>query len=503
MSFRGFLKPRTDFRGSDPFPTDSVQEQSGPRPESVTKPIDSDFNAPRVNCARLSLVFIAFFATLTTVTVPDISFAQEDILKKFTKESITLPTDIPSEISAQKSEISKDGSMTVSGNVTFAMGNLRLRADKLTYRHDTGELKAEGKVIVRVAGDVMEAESIAVKLPATTGVIYNGKLLLTRNNIYLEGKKLEKTGDSSYHIEEGSFTTCNGANPDWKIKGKDLDVTIEGYGRLRHGFLYVKGIPVFYVPWMIYPAKRTRQSGLLMPTFANSSLRGFDLRFPLFLNFSPSVDATVVPRICTNRAAQIGTELRYFPYEDFQGRLYGEYTYDWKYGSPTNPKSSRFYLTWRHDQDFDGQLRLKVNGSWVSDRDYFEFWGGRFDKRLRIRYLESNAVAYRQFNNFLVLAEARHFDNLDLPDNSVTVQNLPIINTTAFNQQIPYTPFYFGSQMNFSHFYAPTRDKQWFGSRLRMEAKLSLPLALGRYLKIETVNNLLPQGVCCGLFSKR
>ncbi len=449
-------------------------------------------------CSQLQLLlFVLAFVFCSSY----LAYAQGSIFRNLSKESTLLPSDSPIQMSAEHLSFKYETNIyTARGNVTVSQGGVRLRADSISYDGNTGSITAMGKVIARFGGDVIEADKITLNLPTTTGVIFNGKLLLTKHNIYLEGKKLEKTGHSTYRVEEGAFTTCNGSTPDWRIRGKDLDVSIEGYGTLRHGFFYIKDIPVMYVPWLIYPAKRIRQSGFLMPTIANSSLRGLDLRFPLFLNISPSVDATIVPRICTHRAAQAGLELRYFPYEDFQGRFYGEYTYDWRYGEGPNRKNNRFYLTWRHDQEFDGQLRLKANGSWVSDRDYFEFWGGRFDKRLRIRYLESNAVAYRQFDNFLVLAEARHFDNLDLPNNSVTVQNIPIVIATMFNQRIPYTPLFMSSTINYSHFFAPTKHNQWFGSRLGMDLRLSLPVTLGRFLKFEPSMTYYPKGYVADYF---
>ena len=437
---------------------------------------------------RAIVTFAVLMMSLTVAPGSDagIVTAQKPSNERQPKESIIIPTDIPIEMSAKSAKVNrKADTYTLEGNVTVSQGNTRLRADKIVYEGKTGALKASGSVIVRTGSDVVEADEITIKLPTATGVMINGKLFLTRNNIYLEGKKLEKTGKSSYVIEEGSFTTCNGPTPDWKIRGKDLDVTLEGYGTLKHGFFYIRDIPVFYIPWLIYPAKRQRQSGLLMPSMGNSSVRGFDLRLPLFMSFSPSVDATLIPRICTNRAAQAALEVRYFPYEDLHGTLYGEYTYDWKYEPENTAKSHRFYVAGRHDQEFAGKVRLKANGSWVSDRDYFEFWGTRFDRRLRVRYLESNAILYRQWNNFLFQGEARHFDNLDIPDNALTVQNMPIVTGTAFYQQIPYTPLYLNSNLAFDHYFAPIMDKQWMGSRLQVDTRLSLPIALGRYLKFE------------------
>jgi LPS-assembly protein len=429
---------------------------------------------------------VATFALLSSVVHLEALEATAQTAGDVPKETTIIPTDVPIQLGADRLSWNYEThTITARGNVTLSQRNMRLRADSIQYNNKSGELTAMGKVIVRMGGDVVEAEKITINIGAGTGVIVNGKLLLTGQNVYLEGKKLEKTGESTYRVEEGSFTTCDGTTPDWRITGKDLDVTLEGYGRLKHGFFYIKNIPVFYLPWLVYPAKRKRQTGFLMPTIANSTKRGVDIRLPFFIDFSPSVDATIVPRILTKRAAQASLEFRYFPFEDLTGRFYGEYTYDWQYGPEDNPRSHRFYVTWRHDQGLVEDVKLKANANWVSDRNYFEYWGDRFDRRLRVRYLESNAIIDRQSTNFLFQAEARYFDNLDLPDNALSVQNLPIVTGTMFSQQIPYTPFYMSTNLVFNHYYAPIMNDQWLGERLNADTRLSLPVALGRYLKLE------------------
>lgn len=421
-----------------------------------------------------------------TAALPCIAPAEEQASTDKAISTSILPNDLPVKMLAERLSYNyKTNTYTARGNVTLGQGNTRLRADSIVYEAQSGDLTASGGVIVRAGSDVIEAEKVTINLKASTGVLFNGKLLLTRQHVYLEGKKLEKTGTADYRVEEGSFTTCDGATPDWKITGRDLDVTLEGYGTLKHGFFYIRDIPVFYLPWLIYPAKRERQTGFLMPSTASSSLRGLDFRLPFFVNISPSVDATISPRFCSQRAAQCGLELRYNPTDDLKGRFYGEYTYDWKYGPPVDPAKNLFYATWRHDQDFSGTARLKTNVHWVSDRNYFDIWGGRFDKRLRVRYMESNAVVYRQSNSFLVQGEARYFDNLDLPDNARTVQNLPTLTATLFDRQTPYTPFHVNSNLVYNYFHAPLRNDTWLGTRVQWDTRLSLPIAFGPYLKFD------------------
>ncbi len=262
----------------------------------------------RAGCLCVLLISVVFCVSLASGQEAK---GKRPNIADISKQSTILPTNIPIQMSAERLSFNYEkNTYTALGKVTLSQGNTRLRADSIVYQGNTGDLTAKGKVIVRMGSDVIEAEKITINLAGATGVLYNGKLLLTKNNIYLEGKKLEKTGKSTYVVKEGSFTTCNGATPDWKITGKDLEVTLEGYGTLRHGFFYIKNIPVFYLPWLMYPAKRKRQSGFLMPTLANSSIRGFDIRLPIFLDISPSIDATIIPRICTKRAIQAALEFR-------------------------------------------------------------------------------------------------------------------------------------------------------------------------------------------------
>ena len=398
---------------------------------------------------------------------------------------IVLPTDVPIELHAETIAI-KDGKIfTARGDVRITQGSTSVRADNVMYNLETGELMAKGMVIARHRGDVIEADKVVFSMGSGEIIVNNGKLRITQGGFYIDAEKFERVSPNSYHIKRGSITTCEGPRPDWKFHAEDLDVTVERYGVLRHGFFYIRGVPVFYLPWFFYPAKQKRQSGFLVPSVSNSTQRGFDLQLPFFINISRSMDATITPRISTKRAVQTGLEFRYVPMENLSGRMYGEYTYDWIYGSESDPKTHRFYFTWRHNHDIFNLAKFKINANWVSDRDYFDFWEDPTERRRRVRYLESNAILSKQWDNFLFQAEATYIDDLALPDNDHTVQNIPSVTGALFNQQTPYTPFYVSSNIAFDHFFVPLPYNQWVGSRMKADTRISLPISLGPYLKLD------------------
>lgn len=71
-------------------------------------------------------------------------------------------------------------------------------------------------------------------------------------------------------------------------------VEIDGYAQLFHSTFDVKNTGIFYSPFMVLPAKTTRQSGLLPPDYGISDKRGFYYTQPYFWAIDESHDMTVL-----------------------------------------------------------------------------------------------------------------------------------------------------------------------------------------------------------------
>ena len=93
--------------------------------------------------------------------------------------------------------------------------------------------------------------------------------------------------------------------PDWKITGKNMTVTIEGYGTIHHAALWAKQVPVLYSPYLIFPAKTERQSGLLVPEAGYSERNGFQFSQPFYWAINDQSDATFTFEHIANRGEKI------------------------------------------------------------------------------------------------------------------------------------------------------------------------------------------------------
>ena len=87
-------------------------------------------------------------------------------------------------------------------------------------------------------------------------------------------------------------------------------VEIDGYAQLFHSTFDVKNTGIFYSPFMVLPAKTTRQSGLLPPDYGISDKRGFYYTQPYFWAIDESHDMTFYGGWMTKIGPSLSVEYR-------------------------------------------------------------------------------------------------------------------------------------------------------------------------------------------------
>ena len=145
------------------------------------------------------------------------------------------------------------------------------------------------------AWKVKSADSIQLNLGQETGEIHNGDLFLEDGHISMTGRRFQKFGGQTYHVDDGFFTTClceSGA-PSWKFSADQMDLALDGVGTVKNAYFYVLDYPVFYLPYGYFPINTERQTGLLFPRFGSSSKDGFRFAQPFYWAISKSSDATI------------------------------------------------------------------------------------------------------------------------------------------------------------------------------------------------------------------
>ena len=200
-----------------------------------------------------------------------------------------------------------------TGSVELKRDLTTLKADDVKVNRATQDVEAKGKVTVDdPEWKVKSADSIQMNMEQETGEIQNGDLFLENGHVSMSARRLQKFGGQSYHFEDGFFTTClceSGA-PSWKFFAEQMNLDLEGVGTVKNAYFYVFDVPVFYVPYGLFPIKAERQTGFLFPQVGQSNKDGFRYLQPFYWAMSKSTDSTVSFDVETSARLGVLGELR-------------------------------------------------------------------------------------------------------------------------------------------------------------------------------------------------
>ena len=327
--------------------------------------------------------------------------------------------------------------VVASDAVEFQFQSLRLLAETISVDLGTKVLVAEGNVILDEGPRRLTGERLEFDLEAKTGTVYEGRAFVDPD-IYFTGAEIAKVSDDVYTVRDGTITSCSeDKTPDWSFKLGQAKIDLEGFARVRNSRLRMKKLPVFYSPYMLFPAKRGRASGLLFPNFGYSSSRGSTFGLAYFQTLGASYDATLFADLYGKDYFGLGTEFRYRPSHTTSGLLQA-YAID----DPVVDKT-RWKASWRHSSErLPFNMRAQVAYRDFSDFDFFQDFERSFND-ISIRSLYSNGFITGNWGSHSLNIMADERETFIRKGVRVTQRQLPEIEYRLRPVQLGRLPIYF------------------------------------------------------------
>ncbi|MFQ5455476.1 MAG: LPS-assembly protein LptD [Nitrospirota bacterium] len=394
--------------------------------------------------------------------------------KKEVKEKGLIPSVISEEVINMYADMleyrKEEDTYHAQGSVVITQGIMRLSADNIMLNKKTGNVAAEGNVDYFDGENLLKGERIELNIDTKEGIAYKGSLFIKEGNYHIKGEELEKLRGDRYSFKKGSFTTCDceeGHSPSWRFNAKRLKLKVDGYLTAKNLFFYIKDIPIAYLPYIIYPVKRGRQTGLLIPRIGYSTLDGMRVNQAFFWAITKSTDATFFVDYRGRRGTGIGMEYRYLFSRYSGGNILINHFDDRK-------ESRRIWdITYRHTQHYSDNLEGKADVHYVNNRDIFRNLSERTEDRVR-QNIESNIfVTKKGFNNHAYFL-TRYSENLTIKDDQ-TLQRLPEIGYSLIDYRLFNVPLFFNLNSSFVNFW---RDKGIKGKRIDISPELISNLRL-------------------------
>ncbi|HZF09153.1 MAG TPA: LPS assembly protein LptD [Thermoanaerobaculia bacterium] len=341
--------------------------------------------------------------------------------------------------SAASLEYVRETYAVLAGNVKVKYQDIDLSADRAEIDLGTKIVKATGHVIVDQGPRRMSGDTLEFDLETKTGTLSNATAQV-QPDYYFTGREISKTGDDTYEVVDGVFSSCSQKTPDWSFKLGRAEVQVEGYAHIHHATFRAKKLPLLYTPYILWPAKRERTSGLLIPNIGYSVTHGALLGLAYYQVLGRSYDTTFHFDDYSKKFYGVGDEFRYNPTEGTFGTFLGYAIHD------PDLQKWRWKLELNHittDLPFD--MRGVISYQKASDFDYYRDFE-RDLSRNTIRSIYSRGFITGNWGphllNFLVDDRAT-FVNLGTTTNDEIVQRkLPELEYRLRSTELGKSPFY-------------------------------------------------------------
>jgi LPS-assembly protein len=215
------------------------------------------------------------------------------------------------------------------GHVEIDYGDMVLHADHAEYNSDTADVTASGHVVLDEKTQHVESDHGMYNLKTGRGQFENvhgsvhierkpnENVLITPNPLIFEAVSVDRTDDRTYVLHHAWLTVCAPDRPKWKFYAVEATLHVDHKVVLVNANFRLFSIPLIYLPYATAPASaKNRQSGFLIPTVGNSSIKGFELGDSYYWAPNDWSDLTAGAELLSLRGWQQNAEFRARPADD-------------------------------------------------------------------------------------------------------------------------------------------------------------------------------------------
>ncbi|MCB1672063.1 MAG: LPS-assembly protein LptD [Pseudomonadales bacterium] len=280
-----------------------------------------------------------------------------------------------------------DNSLNLTGPVRIQQGSRTVNNDQTTSVDGTSRsVLMDGNVEFREPGVLMRGSSAYIDSEASSSRLQNAIYVLHDYGAHGAAESIVYSSESNQlTIVNGEFSRCEPETDFWRLSAASIVIDQQaGRGYAKGTSLRVLDVPVFYFPFTLtFPLSDQRVSGFLAPSVGSTRDGGTDLQVPYYFNLAPNYDATLAPRLVSDRGVLLNGEARYLASWSMNTLNVSHLASDQKYREPAGttpaldrpPQEDRWFLGFEHRGAIGESWTTYIDYNAVSDYAYFEDFG--------------------------------------------------------------------------------------------------------------------------------
>ena len=396
---------------------------------------------------------------------------------------------------------------TGTEGVVFYYRDYVLRADKVTFNQATSELEAEGHLqmtggpqdvfLTATRGDMQLNMHTArfFDVNGSMGVRRHGNATVysTTNPFLFSGRVLLQTGEGQYRVVDGTMTNCRLPHPDWQLIARAIKMD-QGTASTANAFFKLFGVPIFYLPYLRHPVSESgRESGLLIPVFSNSSIKGYVFGEQVYWVIDRSMDLVVGTEYYSKRGWAPNGDFRY------KGQGLNHLSVRWNAlldrGVEAAPPATGLVNQGGVDivaegrRDLTPETRLATNTEYLSSYVYRLVFNDNYSQAVNSEVLSNLSVTHAH-DGFIpsgYLGRLQTFASSTQGDEA-RILHLPTLRFDSLDRPLGSSPLYWGlgSSLSYLSRAEPNFHARNVG-RFDIYPRLSLPLTGGGWSVVPEV----------------
>lgn len=219
--------------------------------------------------------------------------------------------------------VSEQGDLWILEQGAIQAEGLLLLADRIEYHITDGRLVAQGHIRLEGPGLRLRGERLQMDWERRSGEAWALQMDLPPTWV-LRSSHVAFTTLRTWSFDAVELSPCAEENPGWKARLSSLKVDLDGFATLWNARIQLGSLPIYYVPYALYPAQAERTSGLLPPKLGMSSTFGTTVGLSYYQAMGNSADATLSPEYFAKEGVLWGGEMRWRPDLTHSGSVSGQ-----------------------------------------------------------------------------------------------------------------------------------------------------------------------------------
>lgn len=280
-------------------------------------------------------------------------------------------------------------------------------------------------------------------------MIYNlktrkGRIVKGRSHsedAFYHGRNIMKTGEETFYIADGKYTTCELDTPHYSFRSNKMKLIDKEKIVARPLILHIHNIPIVGLPFAVVPKKGGRRhSGWIMPSYGDNSNSGPYIRgLGYFWALNDYSDLRLTTDFFTYRGIRLNYQGRYKIRYILDGNINGFYDDSFL---DRESKKRAWKISVNHQHNISPTMRLSINGSYISQDDYYRKNAIELEDRLNQQMI-SNATFNKRWPDkpFSFSMNARQTINLQAKNATARAPGSSNRHINYISRQLPNISF--------------------------------------------------------------